>query len=296
MIFEKSLQKRKKEVEDHLYSYFENFKGFQKTVYQAMDYSLKAGGKRLRPVLLLEACMMFGGKFEDAIEFACALEMIHTYSLIHDDLPAMDDDDYRRGKPTNHIVYGEGTAILAGDGLLNSAFEIMISKALEIEGQSSKYLMAMKEIATAAGVKGMIGGQIVDLESENKTVSLETVDFIHNHKTGTMIKASLVAGAIIGGADEKGLQHISKYGENIGLAFQIIDDILDIVGDQQKLGKDIGSDAEKQKSTYPNLLGLENSREKALELLEESKQIIEIYNEKAAFLKSVADFLANREF
>lgn len=296
MNFDKNLSEKKKRVEQHLYTYFSDFSGLQQTVYQAADYSLKAGGKRLRPVLLLEACELFGGTEQDAMAFACAMEMIHTYSLIHDDLPAMDDDDFRRGKPTNHVVYGEGMAILAGDGLLNRAYEVMIHSALNSVEFRDRYLMAMGTIAEAAGVSGMIAGQVVDLESEHKAVPLETVDFIHAHKTGAMITASLVAGAIIGGANGEELEKIRHYGRNIGMAFQIIDDILDITGDQEKLGKDIGSDVEKQKSTYPSILGLEESRKIAQELLRESKEILEDYGHKGDFLKALSDFLANREF
>lgn len=296
MNFDKNLSEKKKRVEQHLYTYFANETGLQQTVFQAADYSLKAGGKRLRPVLLLEACQLFGGTEQEAMAFACAMEMIHTYSLIHDDLPAMDDDDFRRGKPTNHIVYGEGVAILAGDGLLNTAYEVMLREALNGGALKDRYLTAMYEIAVAAGINGMIAGQVVDLESENRAVPLATVDFIHTHKTGAMITAALVAGAMIGGAAEDDLARIRHYGRNIGMAFQIIDDILDITGDQEKLGKDIGSDLEKQKSTYPSLLGLEESRRIAQELLRESKEILENYGEKGAFLKALSDFLANREF
>lgn len=296
MNFDKILSEKKKRVEEHLYTYFSSAAGLQDTIFKAADYSLKAGGKRLRPVLLLEACQLFGGQEEDAMAFACAIEMIHTYSLIHDDLPAMDDDDFRRGKPTNHVVYGEGVAILAGDGLLNYAYEVMIRETLQADRLKDRYLAAMHEIASAAGICGMIAGQVVDLESENKSVPLETVDFIHAHKTGAMITAALVSGALIGGAAEPDLVKIRNYGRNIGMAFQIIDDILDITGDQEKLGKDIGSDMEKQKSTYPSILGLDESRRIAQNLLRDSKEILENYGEKGAFLTSLSDFLANREF
>lgn len=296
MNFDKALSDKKKKVEEHLYTYFSGFSGLQQTVFQAADYSLKAGGKRLRPVLLLEACRLFGGDEEAAMPFACAMEMIHTYSLIHDDLPAMDDDDFRRGKPTNHVVYGEGMAILAGDALLNYAYELMIRETMQAGSKKDACLLAMNEIANAAGVYGMIAGQVVDLESEQKQVPLETVNFIHAHKTGAMITASLVAGALCGGAKDADIAVIRHYGRNIGMAFQIIDDILDIVGDQEKLGKDIGSDEEKQKSTYPSLLGLDESRRIAHELLRESKEILDGYGEGADFLKALSDFLANREF
>lgn len=296
MDFDKALYEKKIQVEERLYTYFSNQDLPQHTVFKAAEYSLKAGGKRLRPVLLMEACRLFDTTSSTAEVFACAMEMIHTYSLIHDDLPAMDDDDFRRGKPTNHIVFGEGMAVLAGDALLNRAYEIMIEEALAQPGKTHRCLQSMREISNAAGVYGMIGGQTVDLESENSRVPLETVDFIHCHKTGAMIAAALTAGAIIGGASKEDVERLREYGTNIGLAFQIIDDILDITGDQEKLGKDIGSDMEKQKSTYPSLLGLDESRRIAHDLLKNSKTVLEAYGEKADFLIALSDFLANREF
>lgn len=296
MDFKTMLNDRKKTFEKLINNYFETENKPQRKIFEAMNYSLNAGGKRLRPILVLEACSLVCEDKTIANDFAIALEMIHTYSLIHDDLPAMDDDDFRRGKPTNHKVYGEGTAVLAGDGLLNYAYEIMVGSALKQPERSKEYLRAIGEVAKFSGVYGMIGGQVVDLESENKPVDIETVDFIHKHKTAALIIASMRSGAIIGGASENELEVITNYAEKIGLAFQIIDDILDIVGDQEKLGKDIGSDVDKNKSTYPSLLGLEESRKIARNLITESKDIIKIFEEKAEFLIELSDFLGARDY
>ena len=200
----------------------------QKTVYDAMRYSLLAGGKRLRPVLMLAVCEMLGGKAEDVVPYACAIEMIHTYSLIHDDLPAMDNDDYRRGRLTNHKVYGEAIAILAGDGLLNLAFETMLMHAENYGSDLKRHVQAMKIIANASGVSGMIGGQVVDIEAEGRDISTELLEYLHRHKTGALIKAPVIAAAVLCGADETSVKCLESYAEKIGLAFQIKDDILDV--------------------------------------------------------------------
>lgn len=245
----------------------------QKNIYKSMNYSLSAGGKRMRPVLLLEFNRICGGNLTEALPFACALEMIHTYSLIHDDLPAMDNDDLRRGNPTNHIVFGEATAILAGDALLTQAFNIMSSAPLK---DKAKIVEAIWYIADAAGTQGMIGGQIVDIESEGKKVDIDVLRYIHRLKTGALIRAACVVGAIVAGADEKTLNLVSNYADNLGIAFQIRDDILDVCGDVSTLGKPIGSDEKSQKSTYVSLLGVDEAKglcneytNKALECLEE---------------------------
>lgn len=295
MDFKKMLKERKSIIENELERHMKFEKGYQNTVFEAMKYSVDAGGKRLRPILLIEACEMLGGKREDAMPFACAVEMIHTYSLIHDDLPAMDDDDLRRGKPTNHKVFGEGMAVLAGDGLLNHAFETMIKKSLEDEKRAHIYIKAMNEIANGSGVHGMIGGQVVDLESENKQIDIDTLDYIHMNKTAKMIIKPMRAGAIIASASESDMEAVTKYANAIGLAFQIVDDILDIEGDQEKLGKDIGSDIENQKSTYPSILGLEESKKIAKRLIEEGKEAIKSLNVKDEFLIELADYILNRD-
>lgn len=295
MDFKSVLKHKKTYVESKLQSYIPDMNAYQKTLFEAMKYSLDAGGKRLRPILLMESAALFNSDIEDTIPYACAMEMIHTYSLIHDDLPAMDDDDLRRGKPTNHKVFGEGIAVLAGDGLLNYSFEIMLNHALKNEKNSYKYVKAMNEIAKAAGVKGMIAGQVVDLESENKKIDKDTLDFIHMNKTSAMIIGSMRAGAIIGGANDSELENITNYAKNIGLAFQVVDDILDIVGDEKKLGKDIGSDLENNKSTYPSLFGIDKSRDIAKNLINDAKKYISEFDEKNEFLNCLADYIIDRE-
>lgn len=295
MDFKSALKDKKIYFESRLQSYIPNMNTYQKTLFEAMKYSLDAGGKRLRPILLMESAALFNHDIEDTIPFACAMEMIHTYSLIHDDLPAMDDDDLRRGKPTNHKIFGEGIAVLAGDGLLNYSFEIMLEHALKNEKNSCKYVKAMNEVAKAAGVRGMIAGQVVDLESENKKIDKDTLDFIHMNKTSAMIIGSMRAGAIIGGASDKELEDITNYAKNIGLAFQVVDDILDIVGDEKKLGKDIGSDLENNKSTYPSLFGIEKSREIARNLIDDAKKYIYGFDGKNEFLNGLAEYIIDRE-
>lgn len=265
------------------------------TLIEAMKYSVFAGGKRLRPVLALASYELFGNDLKQILPYACGLEMIHTYSLIHDDLPAMDDDDFRRGKPTNHKVYGEGIAILAGDGLLNYAFEIMLEDALNHKDMQP-YILSIREIANAAGIHGMIGGQVVDLQSENKKVDETTLDYIHFNKTAAMITASLKIGAIIGKGTDNDIQNMEYVGKNLGLAFQIQDDILDIIGDQDKLGKNIGSDQENNKATYPALYGIECSKRKVEELTDNVKRILENYMDKSDFLYCLSNYLVDREY
>lgn len=295
MNFKDDLKSKVVIVENLLNEYMPKEEGYQKTICQAMNYSLKAGGKRLRPILTLEACKIVGGNEKDVIPFAVAIEMIHTYSLIHDDLPALDNDDLRRGRATNHKVYGEAMAILAGDGLLNYAYEIMLRESIGKEN-SQKYLRAINEIAKASGIYGMIGGQVVDIESENKKINIDKLDFIHMNKTAAIMVGCMRAGAIIGGANEVQLENITKYAKNIGLSFQIVDDILDIVGDESKLGKKVGSDIDNDKSTYPSLLGLETSKEIANELIQEAKLSINNINENSEFLKRLADYIVDREY
>lgn len=294
MEFKDVLKQKIDYIETLLNRYMPKEEGYQKTIIESMNYSLKAGGKRLRPILTLESCKIVGGKEEDAIPFAIAIEMIHTYSLIHDDLPALDNDDLRRGKPTNHKVFGEAMATLAGDALLNYAFELMLSSSIDKE-DSNKYLKAINEVAKHAGIYGMIGGQVVDVESENKIIDKDKLDFIHLNKTAAMIVGSMRAGAIIGGASEEELEKVTKYGRNIGLSFQIVDDILDITGDEEKLGKPIGSDIENHKSTYPSLLGLEKSREIARQLIEEGKSSIDGLSSEIDFLNQLGDYIISRD-
>lgn len=295
MNFKEELKNRVVNIEDLLNEYMPKVEGYQNNIFDSMNYSLKAGGKRLRPILTLEACKLVGGNEKDAYPFAVAIEMIHTYSLIHDDLPALDNDDLRRGRKTNHKVYGEAMAILAGDGLLNYAYEIMLRESLS-KGEPEKYLKAINEIAKASGIYGMIGGQVVDIESEGKSIDMEKLDFIHMNKTAAIIIGCMRAGAIIGGASEEELENVTKYAKNIGLSFQIVDDILDIVGDEAKLGKKVGSDIDNEKSTYPLLIGLEKSKETANKLIAEAKMSIDYINKDSEFLNNLADYIVDREY
>lgn len=296
MDLEKALEEKLTQIDKAMDVYISKDHDLQKIIYESMRYSVFAGGKRLRPILALAACEFVGGNTEKVIPFACALEMIHTYSLIHDDLPAMDNDDYRRGKLTNHKVYGDGLAVLAGDALLNLAFETMLRETIAQKSNYEVQIIAMSEIASAAGTSGMIGGQVVDLISENKEIDADTLDFIHNHKTGALIRAAVRAGAILGNAKEEELRDLTKYAESIGLGFQITDDILDIIGDEKKLGKKIGRDIEKQKCTYPGIHGLDNSIKKVNELFEEAIGAIKNYGEKSQFFMLLADYLVKRQY
>lgn len=266
---------------------------YPEKIYEAMRYSLLAGGKRLRPILCLASCELAGGTEEMALPTACALEMIHTMSLIHDDLPAMDNDDYRRGKLTNHKVYGEDMAILAGDGLLTYAFEYIATQTRNVP--ASLVLQTIAYLARATGAAGLVGGQVVDLECEGKTeVSLETLHFIHTHKTGALLEACVVTGAILAGASEVDQQRLSRYAQNIGLAFQIIDDILDITATREELGKTAGKDVQAGKVTYPSLWGIEESQRQAQKLVDDAKAELAVFGEKAKPLQALADFVASR--
>ncbi len=262
-----------------------------------MVYSLRAGGKRLRPILMLEVYKVLAGNdnIEEVMPFAASIEMIHTYSLIHDDLPAMDNDDFRRGKATNHKVFGEGIAILAGDGLLNFAFEKMIEGITNYFPNDDRGIRAMYEIARASGINGMIGGQVADLESEGKRVDKDTLKFIHLKKTSAMIEAAVKTGAIIGNASEEQFLALSKYASAVGLAFQVVDDILDVIGDENKLGKKIGSDINNDKSTYPSLYGIEESKIIANKLIGDSINALNIFGQEADFLRVLAKYLEIRE-
>lgn len=264
------------------------------TIYEAMRYSLLAGGKRLRPILCLASCEMMGGTMEMAMPTACALEMIHTMSLIHDDLPAMDNDDYRRGKLTNHKIYGEDIAILAGDGLLAYAFEYIATHTENVP--APRVLQVIAQLGKAVGAAGLVGGQVVDLESEGKSdISLETLNFIHKHKTGALLEVCVVSGGILAGATPENVQRLSAYAQNIGLAFQIIDDILDITATQEQLGKSVGKDQQAQKVTYPSLWGIEESQKQAQQLIEAACAQLEPFGEKAQPLLALAHFIVNRD-
>ncbi|WP_046173796.1 polyprenyl synthetase family protein [Domibacillus indicus] len=258
---------------------------------EAMIYSLKAGGKRIRPMLLFAALETYGQKAEMGLDAACALEMIHTYSLIHDDLPAMDDDDLRRGKPTNHKVFGEATAILAGDALLTYAFEI-IARSSHYSPDQCVQLIRM--LAFAAGPAGMVGGQVADMEGEKKALTLSELEYIHRHKTGRLLAFSVMAGALIGGADQEETELLEMYARHIGLAFQIRDDILDVEGTEEELGKPVGSDESNQKSTYPALLTMGGAKEKLAQELEEAFRALRLLKRPAPLLEAFADLIAKR--
>lgn len=266
---------------------------YPEKIYEAMRYSLLAGGKRLRPILCLATCEMAGGTIEMAMPTACALEMVHTMSLIHDDLPAMDNDDYRRGKLTNHKVYGEDVAILAGDGLLAYAFEFVAVNTQNVPAE--RVLQAIARLGRVVGAAGLVGGQVVDLESEGQAnVSIETLNFIHNHKTAALLEACVVCGGILAGTSEADLQRLSRYAQNIGLAFQIVDDILDITATQEELGKTAGKDLQAQKVTYPSIWGIEESQRQAQKLIQQAAAELNLFGEKARPLIAIAHFITSR--
>lgn len=263
-------------------------------ICEAMAYSLMAGGKRIRPVLCLAACEMFGGKDETAMPCAVSLEMIHTMSLIHDDLPAMDNDDLRRGKPTNHVIYGEDVAILAGDALLSTSFEHV---ARETKGvPAEKIVDVVVRLGKCVGPVGLAGGQVMDLECEGKEgVTLDDLRWIHTHKTATLLQASVACGAILGGANADEVAACERFALNIGLAFQVADDILDVTASSEDLGKTAGKDENTDKTTYPKLLGLDGSRAEAQRLIDEAKECLAPFGEKAAPLLAIADFIISRK-
>jgi geranylgeranyl diphosphate synthase type II len=265
------------------------------SLHRAMRYSVFAGGKRIRPIMMLAACEAVGGRMDQVLSAACAMEMIHTYSLIHDDLPAMDDDDYRRGRPTSHRMFGEAVAILAGDALLTEAFILMSRQDVAPGVDAGARLEAVNEIARCAGSRGMVGGQVVDMESEGKPeMDLPTVQYIHTHKTGALIKASVRAGALLGGGTEGQVADLTRYGEAVGLAFQIADDILDIVGTTEEIGKDAGSDQARGKATYPAVVGLAESRRRAEELKEIAIEALSAYGAEAEPLRAIARYVVDR--
>jgi geranylgeranyl diphosphate synthase type II len=263
------------------------------TLHEAIRYSVLAPGKRLRPILVLASAEAVGGRAEDVLPTACALECIHVFSLIHDDLPCMDNDDYRRGRLTNHKVYGEAMALLAGDALLAHAFQWIAENIATIPAE--RVLPTLRMIAEASGTWGMVGGQVVDMESQGQEVTPETLRYIHAHKTGALLTASVLAGATLAGADAAQLEALRAYGGHIGLAFQIADDILDVVGDQEKIGKPVGSDQERNKATYPRLYGLEESRRRARAEVEAALRALRSFDAKAEPLRAIARYIVERD-
>lgn len=290
------LEERRAMVDGALERYLPSNDTLPQSLHEAMRYSVFAGGKRIRPVLMMAACEAVGAEPERTLPAACAMEMIHTYSLIHDDLPAMDDDDYRRGRPTSHKVYGEATAILAGDALLNEAYLLLSRPDVLSEVPPDVRCRIIHTIGRCAGSLGMVGGQVVDMESEERSIDLPTLEYIHTHKTGALILASIQSGALIGGGGETELQALTRFAEAAGLAFQVADDILDVVGDQAQLGKDVGSDAARGKATYPALLGLSAARQRARELKDMAVGAIEPLGEKAEPLRQIARYIVERSF
>jgi geranylgeranyl diphosphate synthase type II len=303
MDIRKYLQEKKLVVDSALARYFPNFPegggelGPSNSLHRAIRYSLLDGGKRIRPILSIAAFEAVGGKGDRILPFACALEIIHTYSLIHDDLPAMDDDDTRRGKPTCHKMFGEAIGILAGDGLLTEAFELMTNRS-SWDGpfnSSELILDVVHEIAQAAGISGMVGGQVADIESEGKEIDPPLLQYIHTHKTGALILACIRVGAKLGGADGDTLRALTRFGERIGLAFQITDDILNVEGKAIALGKSTGTDVSRGKATYPSLLGLEESKRRATELVESALESLKPYGPETDPLREIARFVIARE-
>lgn len=297
MNFKIEQKKKLSEIEEIISRYLPEETGFQKTVIEAMNYSVNVGGKRLRPMLMKEVFSLFGGKGEVIEPFMAAMEMIHTYSLVHDDLPAMDDDEYRRGKKTTHVVYGECMAILAGDGLLNYAFETAC-KAFDLEPENKNIGKALKVFAKKAGIFGMIGGQTADIEAETmekEKITEELLLFIHKNKTAALIEASMMIGAILAGAKENEISAIEKIGHNIGIAFQIQDDILDITSSLEVLGKMTGSDEKNNKVTYVSLNGMEKSKEDVKSLSEEAVKLLKSFRQENEYLNELIKELITRE-
>lgn len=281
-------------MERGLEQYFTRQENPQRTIYEAMGYSLFAGGKRIRPVLMRAFCEMCGGNPEQVMPFACALEMIHTYSLIHDDLPCMDDDDLRRGKPTNHRIFGEAMAVLAGDGLLNKAFETVCSHAQQAGVAPDVTLRALGVLAHESGSEGMIGGQVVDLQSEGQQISLKLLQYLEDLKTGALFRAACKVGVIVGGGTEEQLAAAQQYASKIGMAFQIQDDILDVEGDEVTLGKPIGSDEEEDKCTFVKLLSLQQAKEAVRTLTAEAVQQLAVF-EQPGYVEFLAEMMVGRQ-
>ena len=289
------IQKRKEIVDSNMDVFLPKPQGPSGKVVEAMRYSLSAGGKRVRPILMMAACEAVGGDFNPIMPAACAMECVHTYSLIHDDLPAMDDDDLRRGKPTCHKVFGEAVAILAGDALLTYAFELMTHPEMLTQLDGGLVNRAIHVFARAAGVSGMVGGQTADVLFEGKPIDAQTLDYIHRHKTGALIRASVEMGALLGGGAAQQVERLSRYGTALGLAFQVVDDLLDVVGDEEKLGKPVGSDERNRKATYPALFGLEETRKRAEELKNEALENLSSFGPEADPLRAIAIYVVERD-
>lgn len=294
--FQDELKKRTEEIEAVLKSYLPKEEGFAKTMAQAMNYSLMAGGKRLRPMLILETCRMFGGEEKLAYPFMAAMEMIHTHSLVHDDLPALDNDDYRRGRLTTHKVYGEAMGVLSGVALLNYAYEVMLTAfdLTEDDYGIQRVVKALKVIANKTGIYGMLGGQSVDVENDGKPMSRDMIDYIYKNKTSALIEGSMMAGAILGGASSEEVAVVEKAASQIGLAFQIQDDILDVTSTAEELGKPIHSDEKNHKITYVTIMGITEASQQVADLSEEAVKLLEGLNKKNEFLLTLVKELVGR--
>jgi geranylgeranyl diphosphate synthase type II len=288
------LEARRRAVDEALDRHLPPATAYPPVIHEAMRYSVFAGGKRLRPILVIAGAEVVGGRMADVLPTACCLELIHTYSLIHDDLPAMDDDDYRRGRPTSHKVFGEAIAILAGDALLTHALGLVAANFGLGKTPAEVFPRVLGEITAAAGPDGMVGGQVVDIQSEGKAVGPETLEYIHTRKTAALIRGALRAGALLAGASEAQLAALTTYGERMGLAFQVVDDILDVEGTLASLGKTAGSDARKQKITYPGVHGLEASKARAAALARDAHAALDPFGAAAAHLHALADFVVSR--
>ena len=294
MNFKEELERRIREIENMIQAYLPREKGFQKTVIQAMNYSFLAGGKRLRPLFMKETYDMMGGGGKEIEPFLAAMEMVHTYSLIHDDLPAMDNDEYRRGRKTTHVMYGEAMAILAGDGLLNLAFETA-AKAFQMGDDPARVGRALALFAGKAGIYGMIGGQTADIEAEEKGgITEELLLFIHENKTAALIQSAMMTGAILAGASDRDVDRLEKIGYNIGVAFQIQDDILDVTGKTEILGKPVGSDEKNNKITYVTIKGLKQAQADQRALSEEAIALLGSFGRRNLFLEKLVEDLVTR--
>lgn len=287
------LQKYREKIEEGLSHFLPTVLTVPKVIHEAMRYSTCGGGKRIRGLLTLLACQVVGGEWKNALPAACAIEMIHSYSLIHDDLPCMDDDALRRGKPTNHRIYGEDIALLAGDALLTQAVETMLEYAPS--GLEMYYWKALQELIKASNTEGMIGGQVLDLEAEGKVLNLQELQEIHRRKTGALIKAAIGMGGIIGGGTEEEIEALSNYGEALGLAFQITDDLLDREADPKILGKAVGSDIKNHKATYPGIVGVEESRRLAALEMDKACKALQPFGERGMLLQQFAKELLKRD-
>ncbi|QGQ48817.1 polyprenyl synthetase family protein [Metabacillus sediminilitoris] len=285
------LQTRKQRIEEAMPVYIEKLQA-PETLKKAMLYSLEAGGKRLRPILVLAVLHTYKQAEDAGIATACAIEMIHTYSLIHDDLPCMDDDDLRRGKPTNHKVFGEAMAVLAGDGLLTQSFSLIVNDPFS---SSEKKLRIISELVLSAGAEGMVGGQVADMEGESKNLTLLELQYIHENKTAKLLSFSIISGAILAGAPEEDIEKLRKYAYHLGIAFQIQDDILDIEGSQEIIGKPIGSDTTNEKTTYPSLLTIQGAKEKLSDHIEQAKEFVDSLSVPAELLIQMCDLIAKRD-